>query len=175
METVPENGADKRAQAHKGSSNIILGVVRADVRSFIILVLGCTFAAAIVGFGVEVFTWRSAYAGDFGRAQLIQLTRLLSYTALAVILVFRGGWWGALAAVLMTVAASAVEWALFPFSLDWAATVDPSGYAERFGEVQRPTFVRFATFDILGIGIVAGLTQGLRMMAHVNPKGPRDE
>ncbi len=145
------------------------------VKSLIVLTLGCTFAAAVFGFGVEVFTWRSAYAGDFGRVQLIQLTRVLAYIALAVILVLRGGWWGALAALLMTVAGTAAEWALFPFSLDWAATVDPSGYAERFGEVTRPSYVRFATFDIIGIGIAAGLTQGLRMMAHVNPKGPRDE
>ncbi len=146
-----------------------------NVKSLVALGLGCTFAAAVFGFGVEVFSWRSAYAGDFGRIQLMQLTRILAYVALAVILVFRGGWWGALAALSMTVGATAIEWALFPFSADWAATVDPSGYDERFGNVQRPSYVRFATFDIIGIGITAALTQGLRMMAHVNPKGPQDE
>jgi hypothetical protein len=146
-----------------------------DAKSLIALAVGCTFAAAVFGFGVEVFSWRSAYAGDLGRMQLILLTRILAYVALAVILVFRGGWWGAMAALLMTVGATIIEWALFPLSADWAATVDPSGYEERFGSVQRPSYVRFAIFDILGIGIAAALTQGLRMMAHVNPKGPRDE
>lgn len=105
----------------------------------------------------------------------MQLTRILVYVALAVILVFKGVWWGALAALFMVVGGTAIEWALFPFSADWAATVDPSGYEERLGEVQRPSYSRFATFDILGIGIVAGLPQSLLMMAHVNPTGSRDE
>ncbi|MGB3684075.1 MAG: hypothetical protein WA990_16475 [Rubrobacteraceae bacterium] len=146
-----------------------------NVKNLAALTLGCTFAAAVFGFGVEVFSWRGSYAGDLGQVQLIQLTRVMVYVALAVILVIRGGWWGTLAALLMVVGGTTAEWALFPFSADWAATVDPSGYEERFGNVQRPSYLRFATFDILGIGIVAGLTQGLRMMAYANPTGSRDE
>ena len=139
------------------------------------LTLGCTFAAALFGFGAQVYAWRSAYDGDFGREQLILFARLLVFVVLAVILVFRGGWSGVLAAVVMTVAATSIEWALFPFAYGWAAIDDPSGYAERFGEVGRPSYGRWATFDVMGVGISAALAQGLRMMANVNPKGPRDE
>ena len=139
------------------------------------LTLGCTFAAALFGFGAQVYAWKSAYDGDFGREQLILFARLLVFMVLAVILVFRGGWSGVLAAVVMTVAATSIEWALFPFAYGWAAIGDPSGYAERFGEVGRPSYERWATFDVIGVGISAALAQGLRMMANVNPKGPRDE
>jgi hypothetical protein len=139
------------------------------------LTLGCTFAAALFGFGAQVYAWKSAYDGDFGREQLILFARLLVFVVLAVILVFRGGWSGVLAAVVMTVAATSIEWALFPFAYGWAAIGDPSGYAERFGEVGRPSYERWATFDVIGVGISAALAQGLRMMANVNPKGPRDE
>ena len=139
------------------------------------LTLGCTFAAALFGFGAQVYAWRSAYEGDLGREQLILLTRLLAFVALAVVLVFRGGWRGVLAAILMTVGATFIEWALFPFAYGWAATGDPAGYAEKFGEVGRPSYESWATFDVIGVGIAAALAQGLRLMANVNPKGPRDE
>ncbi len=139
------------------------------------LTLGCTFAAALFGFGAQVYAWKSAYDGDFGREQLLLFARLLVFVVLAVVLVFRGGWSGVLAAVVMTVAATSIEWALFPFAYGWAAIGDPSGYAERFGEVGRPSYERWATFDVIGVGISAALAQGLRMMANVNPKGPRDE
>ena len=141
----------------------------------VILTLGCTFAAALFGLGAQVYVWRSAYEGDLEREQLVLLTRLLVFVVFAVILVFRGGWWGVLAAVLMAVGATFVEWALFPFAYGWAAIGDPSGYAEKFGEVGRPSYERWAAFDVIGVGISAGLAQGLRMIAHVNPKGPRDE
>jgi hypothetical protein len=139
------------------------------------LTLGCTFAAALFGFGAQVYAWRSVYEGDVGREQLIMLTRLLVFVTLAVVLVFRGGWPGVLAAVLMALGATFVEWALFPFAYGWAAIGDPAGYAERFGEVGRPSYESWATFDVIGVGIAAALAQCLRMMAHVNPKGPRDE
>ncbi len=139
------------------------------------LTLGCTFAAALFGFGAQVYAWKSAYDGDFGREQLILFARILVFVVLAVVLVFRGGWSGVLAAVVMTVTATSIEWALFPFAYGWAAIGDPSGYAERFGEVGRPSYGRWATFDVIGVGISAALAQGLRMMANVNPKGPRDE
>jgi hypothetical protein len=139
------------------------------------LTVGCTFAAALFGFGAQVYAWRSAYEGDFGREQLILLTRVLVFVVLAAVLVLRGGWPGVLAAVAMVVGATSVEWALYPFAYGWAAIDDPSGYAEKFGEVGRPSYGGWATYDILGVGISAALAQGLRIMANFNPKGPRDE
>jgi hypothetical protein len=139
------------------------------------LTLGCTFAAALFGFGAQVYAWKSTYAGDLGREQLILLTRLLVFVVLAVVLVFRGGWPGVLAAILMAVGATFIEWALFPFTYTWAAIEDPSGYAEKFGEIGRPSYRGWATFDVLGVGISAALAQGLRMAVSLNPKGPRDE
>ncbi len=139
------------------------------------LTIGCTFAAALFGFGAQVYAWRSVYEGDFGREQLILLTRLAVYLVLAVVLVLRGGWPGVLAAILMALGATFVEWALFPFAYAWAAIGDPSGFADRFGEVSRPSYESWATYDVLGVGISAALAQGLRMAANVNPKGPRDE
>ena len=143
--------------------------------SLVALTLGCTFAAALFGFGVEVYAWKSVYEGQLGRGQLILLTRLMVYIALAVLLVFRGGWRGVLAAIVMAVVATFVEWALFPFAYEWASVGDPAGYEKKFGDIGRPTYERWATFDVLGVGISAALAQGLRMMAHVNPKGPQDE
>lgn len=139
------------------------------------LTVGCTFAAALFGFGAQVYAWRSAYEGDLGREQLVLLTRLLVFVVLAVILVFRGGWPGVLAAIVMAVGATFIEWALFPFAYEWAAIGDASGYAEKFGEVARPSYGRWATYDVLGVGISAALAQGLRITLSVNPKGPRDE
>jgi hypothetical protein len=139
------------------------------------LTLGCIFAAALFGFGAQVYAWRSVYEGDLGREQVILLTRLLVFLVLAVILVLRGGWRGVLAALAMVVGATLLEWALFPLAYDWAAISDPAGYEKKFGEVSRPAYGRWATFDILGVGLSAALAQGLRMMASVNPKGPRDE
>ncbi len=139
------------------------------------LTLGCTFAAALFGFGAQVYAWKSTYAGDLGREQLILLARLLVLVVLAVVLVFRGGWPGVLAALLMAVGATFIEWVLFPFAYGWAAIDDPAGYAEKFGEIGRPSYGNWATFDVMGVGISAALAQGLRMMANVNPKGPRDE
>ena len=142
---------------------------------FVALTLGCTFAAALFGFGAQVYAWKSSYAGDFGREQLILLARLVVFVVLAVVLVLRGGWPGVAAAVLMTLGATFIEWAFFPFAYTWAAIDDPAGYAEEFGEVGRPSYERWATFDVVGVGISAALAQGLRMMANVNPKGPQDE
>ena len=52
--------------------------------SLVALTVGCTFAAALFGFGAQVFAWKSAYEGDFVREQLILLTRLLVFLVLAV-------------------------------------------------------------------------------------------
>jgi hypothetical protein len=138
--------------------------------SLIALTLGCTVAATIFGFGSEIFSFRSVYKG-LGREELIQATRLFVYIALGVLLAFRGGWPGVLAAIVMATAATSAEWALYPFAYAWAAVDDPAGYAEKFGSVGRPSYVAWTTFDILGVGISAALAQGLRMMTHVNPGG----
>ena len=138
------------------------------------LTLACTAAAAIFGFGAQVYAWKSIYEGDSGREQLILLTRLLVFLALGLMLVFQGGWRGVLAALAMVVGATIVEWALFPLAHDWAAISDPAGYEREFGEeIKRPTYAQWATYDILGIGISAALAQGLRLMANVNPRAPR--
>jgi hypothetical protein len=137
--------------------------------SLIGLTVGCTVAALIFGFGSEVFSWRSAYEG-LGREALIQATRLFVYVALGVLLAFRGGWPGVLAAIIMAIAATSIEWALLPFSFAWAAIEDPAGYADKFGTVERPPYTYWTTYDILGVGISAALAQGLRTVAHVNPR-----
>jgi hypothetical protein len=137
--------------------------------SLIALTIGCTFAAVIFGFGAEVFSWRSVYEG-LGSEALIQAARLLVYVALGVLLAFRGGWPGVLAAILMAIAATSVEWALYPFAYAWAAIDDPAGYADKFGNVERPPYAYWTTYDILGVGISAALAQGLRMVTHVNPR-----
>lgn len=137
--------------------------------SLIGLTVGCTVAALIFGFGSEVFSWKSAYAG-LGREVLIQTTRLVVYVTLGVLLAFRGGWHGVLAAIAMAFVATSVEWALYPFSYAWASIEDPAGYADTFGGVQRPPYAFWTTYDIIGVGISAALAQGLRTMAHVNPR-----
>jgi hypothetical protein len=144
--------------------------------SLLALSVACTFAAAIFGFGSAVFSWRSVYEEQMAREQLISLSRIFVYLALALLLVFRGGWRGVLAAVAMVVGATLVEWALWPFAFEWASVSDPSGYEEKLGErIGRPTYLQLATFDVMAVGISAALAQGLRMMAHVNPRGRQDE
>ena len=143
-------------------------------RSLLALTVACTLAAALFGFGAEVFAFQSVYEGS-GREGVILISRLLAYLALALLLVFKGGWWGVLAAVAMTVGATAAEWALIPAAKTWAGLSDPAGYAERFGIGRPMSYPGYATFDVLGVGIAAAFARGLIMMAHVNPRGPRDE
>lgn len=138
-------------------------------RSLIALTVACTVAATIFGFGAQVFAWRSVYHG-LGREDLIQATRLFVFVALGVLLAFRGGWRGVVAAIAMATAATSLEWVLFPYSYAWATLDDPAGYAERFGGVRRPAYATWTTYDILGVGISAALAQGLRTMAHVDPR-----
>ncbi|HEX2738988.1 MAG TPA: hypothetical protein VHM69_00970 [Rubrobacter sp.] len=137
--------------------------------SLIGLTVACTISAVIFGFGAEMFSWRSAYEG-LGRESLIQTTRLVVYVTLGVLLAFRGGWHGVLAAIAMAFVATSVEWALYPFSYAWASIEDPAGYADTFGGVQRPDYAFWTTYDIIGVGISAALAQGLRTMAQVNPR-----
>ena len=138
--------------------------------SLIALTLGCAVAAVIFGFGAEVFSWRSAYEGR-GSEALIQAARLLVYVTLGVLLAFRGGWKGVLAAIVMATLATSAEWVLYPFSYAWATLDDPAGYADKFGGVRRPPYALWITYDILGVAISAALAQGLRTMAHVDPRG----
>jgi hypothetical protein len=139
------------------------------------LTVGCTVAATVFGFGSDVFSFRSAYAGA-EREVLIQFARSIAFLILAAVLVFRGGWRGVGAAIVMTVCATFIEWSLFPFAFEFASIEDPSGYDKEYGEsIARPTYGAFALFDILGIGIAAAVTQGLRLMAHVDPNRTPDE
>ena len=141
----------------------------------LVLAVFYTFVAALFGFGADIFSFRSSFAGD-GREVLIRLTRLIVYVALALILVFKGGWRGILAAITMTAAATTLEWALFPVAYDWAAIDDPDAYAERFGDVGRPGYFEWsAVYDVLGVAIASTLAHGLKLMAHVDPRSPQDE
>jgi hypothetical protein len=144
--------------------------MKQSLGALIALTLACTVAATIFGFGSEVFSWRSAYKG-LGREELMQATRLFVYVALGVLLVFRGEWRGILAAIVMAAAATSAEWALFPLAYSWAAVDDPAGYADKFGNVGRPAYVYWTTYDVLGVGISAALAYGLRIMARANPRG----
>ncbi len=144
-----------------------------DTRSLLVLTVGYTFAAILFGFGANVFSFRSAYA-ELGRESLIQATSIFVYLGLALLLVFKGGWKGVLATLFMMVGATAIIWVLFPLSLGLAGVGDPEGYAERFAKPW-PSYSNWAVFDIVFVGAAAALAQGLRLMAHVNPKGRRDE
>ena len=145
-----------------------------DSRSLLALTLGCTFAATLFGFRATMFSLQSAYEGQ-SREQLLFFAREFVYVTLAIILVMTGGWWGVLAAITMTIGATTLEWLLFPIAYTWAGASDPAGYEGRFTGFERPSYASWATLDIAGIGIAAALTQGLRLMSNVNPKGPRDE
>ena len=142
--------------------------------SLLALTLGCTVAAALFGFVANVFSLRSAFEGS-GRGVLLQTAATVVYLALALILVFKGGWRGVLAAIAMTVCATAVSWALFPLALGLAGVGDPAGYAEKFAGFRKPTYARWATFDLIFVSGSAALAQGLRIMAYVDLKGRRDE
>jgi hypothetical protein len=148
--------------------------VSKDARSLLALTLGCALAAALFGFGTNVFSFRSAYE-ESGREQLFFFAREAVYVTFAVVLVMKGGWRGVLAAVFMTIGATVIEWLLLPAAYAWAEVVDPAGYAERFAEFERPSYTSWATLDVAGVAIAAALAQGLRIMANVNPRGPRDE
>lgn len=130
----------------------------------------CAFAATLFGFGASVFSWRSVYE-ETGREPLIQATRIFVYVALGVMLAFRGGWPGVAAAVVMALAATSAEWALFPVSYGWAALGEEAAYAEEFGRVTRPSYNAWISYDLFAVAISSALAQGLRMMAYANPRG----
>ncbi len=145
-----------------------------DVKSLLVLTIGCTLAGAIFGFGTNVFSFRSAYEG-LGREPLMQAASTFVYLGLALILVFKGGWRGVLAALLMVIGATAISWSLLPLSLGLAGIEDPQGYAERFASLLQPSYWEWAVFDIVFVGGGSALAQGLRVMVNVNPRGSRDE
>lgn len=145
-----------------------------EAKSLLALTVGCTLAGALFGFGSNVFSFQSAYE-ELGREVLIQATSTFVYLGLALILVFKFGWKGVLAAIFMVAGATAISWALFPLALGLAGVGDPAGYAERFANFPWPSYQQWAVFDIIFVSTAAALAQGLRLMAHVNPKAPRDE
>ena len=138
--------------------------------SLILLTTACAFAAALYGFGSSVYSWRSVYE-EAGREAVIQATRVFVYVALGVLLAFRGGWPGVAAAVVMALAATSAEWVLFPLSYGWAALGEEAAYAREFGDVARPPYTAWISYDLFAVGIASALAQGLRIMAHVNPRG----
>ena len=138
--------------------------------SLVLLTAACAFAAALYGFGSSVYSWRSVFEGS-GREALIQATRVFVYVALGVLLAFRGGWPGVAAAVVMALAATSIEWALFPFSYGWAALGHEAAYAKEFGDVARPPYTAWISYDLFAVAISSALAQGLRLMAGVNPRG----
>ena len=92
----------------------------------------CTFVAALFGFETDMFAFRSSYGQD-GRGILILLTHLIVFITLALILVYKGGWQGVLAAITMAAVVTTLEWALFPIAYDWDAIADPGAHAREFG------------------------------------------
>lgn len=145
-----------------------------DSRSLLALTVGCTIAAVLFGIVANLFSFQSAFE-ETGRGVLVQTAATVVYLALALLLVFKGGWRGVVAALAMILGVTAITWALLPFSLGLAGVGDPTGYAERFGGFQRPPYSTWATFDLIFVGGGAALAHGLRLMAHVDPTGPRDE
>lgn len=146
-----------------------------SLRSLIALTVGCAFAAAVFGFGSEIFAFRASIAGEPGRAELILSTRLVVFVVLGVLLAFKGGWPGVVAAVAMAATATTVEWALFPFSYEWALSQSPPVQQDVPASVVRPTYLTWALEDLIGVGICAAFAQGLRMFAHTDPKATPDE
>jgi hypothetical protein len=145
-----------------------------ETRSLIYLTAGCALAAALTGFVTGTLSFRGSYANNAALVGLLQVTRLAVFLILALVLVFRGGWWGVVATAAMVVAATTIEWALFPLSLSLASIPDPAGYAERFGSLERPSYAATAAFDVIGISLCAGFAQALRTIARATP-GRRDE
>lgn len=146
-----------------------------SLRSLAALTLGCAFAATIFGFGSAVFSFQMSADGDIGRTQLILFTRLAVFIALALILVFKGGWRGVFAAIIMTAAATTIEWLLFPAAYEFALAQSPEMMEGGSESPVRPSYGLWAMEDIIGIGFCAALAQGLRMMAGVNPNATPDE
>lgn len=101
-------------------------MVKTSFASLAALTVACAFSAALLGFGAGVFAFRSVHE-ELGREVLIQAMRSAVYIMLGVVLVFRGGWWGVLAAIAMTLCATTAELLLLPFSFEWAAVNDPAG------------------------------------------------
>ncbi len=165
MQKSRENGQQRGQIYNAGMSS--------DAKSLLALTLGCTVAAAIFGFGVNMFSFRNVFE-ETGRELLLQTAATVVYLALALVLVFKGGWKGVLAAIVMILGATAISWYLLPLSLGLAGVGDPAGYAERFEGFRRPTYASWAAFDLFFVGGGAALAQGLRIVANADPSGSRE-
>ncbi|TCJ15007.1 hypothetical protein E0L93_13665 [Rubrobacter taiwanensis] len=141
-----------------------------ETRFLTFLTAGCTLAAALFGFGASMFSFQGAYEDNPVFVGAVQLMRVLALLVLALVLVFRGGWRGVIAAGCMVVGATFLEWLFYPFSFTLASVSDPAGYAARFGEVTRPGYAEWAVFDIFFITIAAALAQSLRVIAFIRPR-----
>ncbi len=120
-----------------GATHIIPGMER-SMGSLVALTVGCTFAAdylRVRGRGLLV----AERLRGLGREPLIQATRLLVYVALGVLLAFRGGWHGVLAAVAMALGATLPGVGALPVLLRVGRPRGPGGLRGKFGGVQRPT------------------------------------
>lgn len=146
--------------------------MKTSLSSLVALTVAYTFAAALFGFGSDMFVFRSYYAG-LDRGTLILTMRSIVYLILGVLLAFRGGWRGVFAAIIMALCATTAERLLFPIAYGLAAINDPSGYAKKFGNVIEPSWNAWGTvFDVALVGISAALAQGLRIMSHSDPDNP---
>lgn len=149
--------------------------MKTSLASLAALTVACAFAATLFGFGSDMFVFRSIYEG-LGRETLILTMRSIVYLVLGVLLAFRGGWRGVLAAIVMALCATTIERLLFPVAYGWAAIDDPAAYAKKFGEVSGPSWTEWGTvFDVALVGISSALAQGLRIMAHSDPENPLGE
>ncbi|WP_119068801.1 hypothetical protein [Rubrobacter indicoceani] len=127
--------------------------------------LACLAAATVFGFGSEVFSAGFFYSGDEGRAQVVLLGRLVALVALAVMLVFRGGWGGVVVALTMALGATFIEWLLLPVAFDWAAAQAPPELARQIPDgITRPPYLLWAAGDLLSVGFACTLTQVGRML-----------
>ena len=130
--------------------------------------------------GREVVTWETGTLGESARAKVpvygpdggrpvgevsVGFERASVFRDLPSLLT------GVAAAVLMALAATSAEWALFPLSYGWAAIGNEAAYADQFGGVSRPPYTAWIGYDLFAVAISSALAQGLRVMANANPRG----
>lgn len=86
---LPEAVTNSRGPISTFYAANIIAPMDQNTKTLLVLTMFYAFVAALFGFGSDIFTFRSAYAGD-GREILMLLVRLIVFIALAVILVFKG-------------------------------------------------------------------------------------
>lgn len=144
-------------------------------KSLVALTIACAVAAAIFGFGSEIFAFRYTLSDDAGRAELIILTRIVVFISFGILLAFRGGWWGVGAGIAMAVGATLIEWALFPLAYDLAVAQADSVPRSAPNSVARPSYLTWSLEDIFAVGLCAALAQGLRLFSGLSPRARPDE